>query len=254
MFALARHMAIPEQNLLLRSLPAESLARLSEQLIIQDLPTRTPLYSDGDAVTNVYFPLESVVSIVAHASGVVGEVATIGLEGMVGLSVVFGASRARQRAFLQVGGATGCLSSEQFADLLNTDAPLRAVILLYAEAAFLQIGQSVLCNQRHSLKQRCARWLLMTHDRVPGDQFHLTHEFLAIMLGVRRAGVTVVAGQLQRARLIRYRRGQITILDRAGLEAVSCECYQIVADNYDSLIGQPIDKSQAADADADAII
>jgi len=114
---------------------------------------------------------------------------------------------------------------------------LDALLLRYAQALFTQVGQSVVCNQRHTLRQRCARWLLTTHDRVAGEEFHLTHEFLAAMLGVRRAGVTVAAGELQRAGLISYRRGNVRILDRAGLEEVSCECYSKIHDAYDRIVG-----------------
>ena len=235
-------MANFEENLLLRALPLESARRLFGQLVIIDAPSRTELYEPGDNVTRVYFPLDSVISMSAPVSGAWGEVATVGQEGMIGLPVLFGTDMANMRFFVQIGGRVAVAPADRFLELLNTDDQLRTVMLRYAHAMFTQIGQSVVCNQRHSLRQRCARWLLMTHDRVPGDQFHLTHEYLAVMLGVRRAGVTVAAGNLQKAGLIRYRRGEITIINRAGLEEVSCECYRLVADVYDRLMGQTIDK------------
>ena len=161
---------------------------------------------------------------------------------MVGLAALFGTNTANMRFFVQIGGRIAVAPAHRFIELLNSDPALRTVMLRYAHAMFTQIGQSVVCNQRHSLRQRCARWLLMTHDRVPGDQFHLTHEYLAVMLGVRRAGVTVAAGNLQKAGLIHYRRGEITITNRAGLEEVSCECYRLVANVYDRLVGKMVTK------------
>jgi CRP-like cAMP-binding protein len=235
-----------DENLLLRALPPESASRLSDHLVTIDTPSRTELYEPGDSVTRVYFPLDSVISMTAPVSGAWGEVATVGQEGMIGLPALFGTDMANMRFFVQIGGRIAVAPAHKFIALLNSDDALRTVMLRYAHAMFTQIGQSVVCNQRHSLRQRCARWLLMTHDRVPGDQFHLTHEYLAVMLGVRRAGVTVAAGNLQKAGLIRYRRGEITIVNRAGLEEVSCECYRVVANVYDRLIGQVVDKTSAA--------
>jgi CRP-like cAMP-binding protein len=229
-------------NLLFRALPPESARRLAEHLVVVDAPSKTELYEPGDTVTRVYFPLESVISMTAPVGASHGEVATVGQEGMIGLPALFGTDMANMRFFVQIGGEIAVAPADRFTQLLREDDALRSVMLRYAHALFTQIGQSVVCNQRHSLRQRCARWLLMTHDRVPGDQFHLTHEFLAVMLGVRRAGVTVAAGNLQKAGLIRYRRGEITIVNRSGLEQVSCECYRLVADVYDRLVGQAICK------------
>ncbi len=229
-------------NLLFRALPEASAARLSERVGIIDAPSKMELFEPGDAITNVYFPLDSVVSMTAPAGGEHGEVATVGHEGMVGLPAVFGTDHSNMRLFIQIGGRLGVMDADAFRDTMDSDERVRNVMLRYAHALLMQIGQSVVCNQRHSLRQRSARWLLMTHDRVPGDSFHLTHEFLAVMLGVRRAGVTVAAGNLQKAGLIKYRRGEITILDRPGLEAVSCDCYRFVADVYQKLVGEVISK------------
>lgn len=232
-------MAIQEQNLLLSALPATTLERLRSHLTTAHIPTAGELYAPGDQVTRMHFPLSGVVSLATTVSGTIAEVATVGCEGMVGLPVVFGTNVALLRAFMQVGGAVAYIPAQMFSEMLGEDAALRSLMLRYAEAFLRQVGQSVVCNQRHTLRQRCARWLLTTRDRVPGDEFHLTHEFLAVMLGVRRAGVTVAAGALQRAGLIHYRRGLITILDRAGLETVSCECYRVVQNSYAQLLGQP---------------
>ena len=243
MFAHDRTMHSINTNLLFNALPAESASYLGEHLEIIDAPARMELFEPGDAISKVYFPIDSVVSVTAPVGGANGEVATVGLEGMLGLPAVFGTNLANLRLFVQIAGKIAVLDADHFRQVVATDEGVRAVMLQYAHALFLQIGQSVVCNQRHSLRQRSARWLLMTHDRVPGDQFHLTHEFLAVMLGVRRAGVTVAAGNLQKAGLIRYRRGEISILNRPGLEEVSCECYRFISDAYKQLIGQVISKT-----------
>jgi len=235
-----------DENLLLRALPPESANRLAEDLVIINTPSRAELYGPGDMVNRIYFPLDSVISMTAPVGATQGEVATVGHEGMIGLPTVFGTEMTNMRFFVQIGGRTAVMTAERLTEILSADEALRTIMLRYAHAMFTQIGQSVVCNQRHSLRQRCARWLLMTHDRVPGDQFHLTHEALAVMLGVRRAGVTVAAGNLQKAGLIRYRRGEITIVDRTGLEQVSCECYRLVADAYDRLVGEPTSKDYVA--------
>ena len=235
-------MATYDENFLLRALPPESVDRLGQHLAIVEAPSRAELYEAGDVVNRVYFPLDSVISMTTSAGTAQGEVATVGHEGMVGLPTLFGTNLANMRFFVQIGGRLAFAPADRFLELIKTDLTMREALLRYAHAMFTQIGQSVVCNQRHSLRQRCARWLLMTHDRVPGDQFHLTHEALAVMLGVRRAGVTVAAGNLQKAGLIRYRRGEIVILNRAGLEEVSCECYRIVTDVYERLIGSGVSK------------
>jgi CRP-like cAMP-binding protein len=235
-----------DENLLLRALPPESAAKLAGHLSVIDAASKVELYEPGEIVSRVYFPLDSVISMTAPLGTTQGEVATVGQEGMIGLPTIFETDMANMRFFVQIGGRIATAPADQFAILLKSDDILRTIMLRYAHAIFSQIGQSVVCNQRHSLRQRCARWLLMTHDRVPGDQFHLTHESLAVMLGVRRAGVTVAAGNLQKAGLIKYRRGEITILNRTGLESVSCECYRLVSDVYDRLIGQTIVKSSHA--------
>lgn len=245
LFALNRTMLPYHENLLVRALPPESAGRLADLFVTIEAPSRMELYEPGDTVTRVYFPLDSVISMTAPIDATQGEVATVGQEGMIGLPTLFGTDMANMRFFVQIGGRIAVAPADRFTELLRTDEAVRNMMLRYAHAMFTQIGQSVVCNQRHSLRQRCARWLLMTHDRVPGDQFHLTHEFLAVMLGVRRAGVTVAAGNLQKAGLIRYRRGEITIVNREGLEKVSCNCYRLVTNVYDRLVGQSVSKDSA---------
>lgn len=225
------------RNLLLNTLPPDSLERLRPHLSTVTCETGHVLYEPGDAMTSVYFPLDCVVSIVTDAGKSEGEVATVGLEGMIGLPVLLATNVAQMRAFLQIGGTLMVLSAAELSSAFDDDPSVRGLMLRYAHALFIQVGQSVVCNQRHTLRKRCARWLLTTHDRVEGDEFHLTHEFLAMMLGVRRAGITVAAGALQRAGLIRYRRGTVRVLDRDGLEQVSCECYLKIRDAYARIVG-----------------
>lgn len=227
-----------EQNLLLGSLPSDTLARLATHLEISEVPMMGELYAPGDRIRRVYFPLDGVVSMTTTVSGSMAEVATVGREGFVGLPVFLGTRIATLRTFMQVGGSLSCMPAAEFSDFVQDDSAFRSMMFRYTEAMLRQVGQSVVCNQRHTLSQRTARWLLTTHDRVPGDEFHLTHEFLAAMLGVRRAGVTVAAGLLQDAGLIRYRRGEITVLDREGLERVSCECYRVVRESYAALLNE----------------
>lgn len=225
------------RNLLLGALPPDSLERLQPHLSLVTFPTGTVLYEPGAVMSTVYFPLDSAVSVVTDAGNGEGEVATIGLEGMLGLPVLLSTHVAQMRSFLQIGGSLVALPAAELMVAFDDDAALRGLMLRYTQALFMQVGQSVVCNQRHTLRQRCARWLLTTHDRVGESDFHLTHEFLAMMLGVRRAGVTVAAGALQRAGLIRYRRGTVRVLDRRGLEAVSCDCYFKIHDAYERIVG-----------------
>jgi CRP-like cAMP-binding protein len=186
----------------------------------------------------VYFPHTCVMSIIVPLKGdVMVEAGTVGREGFLGVPILLGADSTSTQAIVQVAGSGSRVSASFFRRLSEEDAEFRRFCLRYAQALLEQTSQSVACNGRHDLSERCARWLLMTHDRVDADHFHLTHEFLATMLGVRRATVTVAAAILQRAGLIRYSRGNVSIVDRAGLEAASCECYDAVRRKYDALLG-----------------
>jgi CRP-like cAMP-binding protein len=189
-------------------------------------------------LAHVYFPETGVASIVTVlADGTETEVATVGSEGMVGLPAFWGVEAVSTRAFWQLAGATWRLPVQALRDEKRRGDSLEGVLGRYAQAFLTQVAQSATCNARHTVAQRCSRWLLLTHDRVDGDAFDLKHEFLAQMLGVRRAGVTEAAGALQKAGLIRYGPGRLTILDRAGLEAAACECYGLVRREYERLLG-----------------
>jgi CRP-like cAMP-binding protein len=238
-------MAVPplrdhvQQNRLLRALSQPMLERLLPQLELVTLGLKDLLVVRDEPIPFVYFPLAGVVSLVSTlVDGATVEVATIGNEGLVGLSRFLRADSMPFTALVQVPGSGFRLEAEAFDRLLDeTPSEFSQLLHRYTQALFNQIAQHVACNRTHPIAQRCVRWLLLTHDRVGRTEFLLTQEFLGQMLGVRRASVTAVAGRLQQAGLIRYRRGIIHTLDRAGLEAASCECYSVIKQEYDRLLG-----------------
>jgi CRP-like cAMP-binding protein len=189
----------------------------------------------------VYFPRTCVLSLIISFQEDNGgvESATIGREGMGGVTVALGAESTGATAIAQIPGEALRIPASVFRAALAQDTALLGVVLRYAHVLYEQTAQSVACNRRHTMEQRCARWLLMTHDRVGADHFPLTQEFLAFMLGVRRATVTVAAGILQQAGLIRYTRGTITIVNRNELEAAACECYGTIRAESDRFLGAP---------------
>ena len=192
---------------------------------------RKSLYEANTQIGFVWFIETGVGSLVnVMENGDAAEVGTIGNEGIVGLPLLLGDNRAPTSVYVQVPGVGLRMKAALFAREMAGSSSMRKVMQHYAHAFFNQVAQSAACNQFHSLRQRCCRWLLMTHDRMQADEFLLTQEFLAMMLGVQRTGVSSVAGTLQREGMIRYRRGNVTILDRAGLERKSCECYGISAE------------------------
>jgi CRP-like cAMP-binding protein len=222
----------PRGNRLLASLPAEDYRRLQPLLESVSLPLKQTLYKPGEVVDHVYFPAGGFVSVVTVlADGGMVEVATIGNEGMVGISAITAGFREATLTMVQMEAAGGQrLRAEAFRREINRRGALHDVVSRFSHALMGMIMQSTACNALHTVEQRLARWLLMAHDRVGKDQFPLTQEFLAMMLGAARPTVTIVAGTLQRAGLITYRRGQITVVDREALEQASCECYRAAAD------------------------
>jgi len=225
------------QNRLLAALPPEVYARLLPHLETVALGLRDIAYAANEPIEHVYFPISGIISMVClMEDGQAVEVGTVGNEGMVGLPVFLGAERSPSQAFSQVPGETLRMTAEHFTQEVLAQAPFRALLHRYTQALIVQIAQSSACNRLHTDEQRCARWLLMTHDRVGADQFRLTQEFLAEMLGVRRARVNAVAGLLRRRGLIRYSRGLMTLLDRRGLEDAACACYGIITAEYDRLL------------------
>jgi CRP-like cAMP-binding protein len=233
-----RKAADRHDNRLLGLLPPSDYERLRPHLRRIALEYRQSLYRAHKPIGFVYFIETGVGSLVnTMANGEAAEVGTIGNEGMVGLPLVWGDDRAPTSVYVQVPGVGLRMKATLFTRELARSASMRTVMLRYGHAFFNQVAQSAACNHFHSIEQRCCRWMLMTHDRMQSDQFLLTQEFLAMMLGVQRTGVTAAAGGLQRAELISYKRGNVTILDRHGLERRSCECYRVSKKEFDRLLG-----------------
>jgi CRP-like cAMP-binding protein len=224
-------------NLILASLPKSSLQTILPDLRLQPLNVRQVLQPSGEKPTEVVFPLLGVASMVSLGdTGNSVEVATIGCEGMVGLPLFLGGAQSAVEVFVQVPGEGLHLSAAAFRRHLDREPLLTHSLLRYTQALLTQVAQSSACNVYHPVEARCARWLLQTHDRVKGDEFPLTQDFLALMLGVRRASVSETAAALQARDLIHYHRGVITIVNRKGLEAAACDCYALISREYDRLL------------------
>ncbi len=228
-------------NRLLSLLSDNDYERLRPHLTLTTLEYRKSLYEASRPIEHVYFPVEGVASLViTTAEGASAEVGTIGSEGMVGLPVCLGCSDAPSSVYVQVPGTALSMEASVFRTELDRSPTLKLVMLRYAHAFFNQVAQSAACAHLHRVEQRCCRWLLMTRDRMPSDDFLLTQEFLGMMLGVRRTTVTDVMGGLQKAGLVRYRRGHVGILDREALRLRACECYDISRLEFDRLLGDTL--------------
>jgi CRP-like cAMP-binding protein len=204
------------------------------------VPVKMVLFEPGDSVDAVYFPTDGVISLVTPLhDGAIVEIATIGNEGIVGIPLV-PMGRLSVRAISAVAGHSLRMEATAFQDLFERSSAFHVLVDRYTLALFAQISQAAACNRCHSSEERLSRWLLMSHDRIGSKQFMITQEFLGQMLGVRRSTVSVSAGILQRAGLIRYVRGHVTIVDRDGLEAVSCECYSVIRTELERVVlGSP---------------
>lgn len=213
---------------------ASSMMRNGE---LVSLALRDKIYEPEKPIRDVYFPLDSVLSIVTRMQdGNQIEVGTIGREGMSAFPLLLGASSTANDCYCQVRGSAIKVSTKLFRDMSARNAGFRQLLDRYLQAYVNMLGQLAACNRLHSVYERCARWLLMTHDRVNFDEIALTHEYLAMMLGTGRSGVTIAAATLQQAGFIRYAHGKIEILDRAGLENASCECYQVAREQFAGLL------------------
>lgn len=223
-----------ERNTLLRSLEPHHYRAVAQHLEEVHLRPGDILVEPGEHPSHVYFPQSGVISLVAlFEGGGAVEVGTIGWEGMAGIPVYLGGGASPHRVLMQVEGTVRRMPADAFSRVVAEIPAFDDLLADYVEAYLLQVSQTAACNRMHDLAQRAARWLLMTHDRVGSDSFALTHEFLAIMLGVRRAGVSEAAAELQRKGAIRYSRGRVTIADRAILTRESCECYTVVRSRFD---------------------
>jgi CRP-like cAMP-binding protein len=229
------------RNRLLAALPPDSLARLRPQLIPVELEFRAVLHRPEEPITTVYFPERGWFSVLAMLEdGDAAEVGLIGYEGVSALPVILGAAFDDLEVMVQSQGAALSMTADQLRAAMTEDPGLRTLLLRYALLQHTQAARTAACNGRHHIEQRLARWLLMAHDRAEDDTFPMTHEFLSMMLGVRRAGITTAAGVLQKAGFISYRAGRVTISDRPGLESVACDCYGVVRRATDRLFGRAV--------------
>ena len=227
-----------EANRLLRALPIADYEWLLVRLTPMRLRYKQTVIEPEGPIPYVYFPRDGVGSVIAvEQEGGDIEVGTIGNEGFIGLPVLFGDETTTNRVDIQVEGEGWRLGADVFRQMIEERPSVRRLMLRYAAYYVEQVSQSVACNRLHTLEERCARWLLMTHDRVHENPFELTHEYLSVMLGVRRAGVTVAMGVLQNAGIVRYTRGRVEVLDRRRLEEASCGCYRITQTSLDRLLG-----------------
>jgi CRP-like cAMP-binding protein len=227
----------PRQNQLLAALPEPEWTRWSPHLQAVDMPLGKALYEAGAALPYVYFPTTSIVSLLyVMEDGASAEIAVVGNEGLVGISLFMGGQTTPSRAVIQSAGRGFRLKAEFLMAEFNRGGPVLHLLLRYTQALITQMAQTAVCNRHHSLDQQLCRWLLLSLDRLSSPHLVMTQELIANMLGVRREGVTEAAGRLQKAGLIHYRRGQITIVDRGGLERRTCECYAVVKKEYDRLL------------------
>jgi CRP-like cAMP-binding protein len=231
----ARHS--PRQNHLLDALPAGDYERLAPHLELVPMKLGDVLYEPGDRLRHVYFPTTSIVSLLyVMEDGASAEIAIVGNEGILGISLFMGGESTPSRAVVQSAGHGFRLRAQALKSEFGRFGPTLHLLLRYTQALITQMAQTAVCNRHHSVDQQLCRWLLLSLDRLASNELSMTQELIANMLGVRREGVTEAAGKLQDAGLISYHRGRITVLDRPGLEARSCECYQVVKTELDRLL------------------
>ena len=227
----------PHQNHLLNALPATDYDRIASHLELIRMNLGDVLYESGARLRYVYFPTTSIVSLLyVMEDGASAEIAIVGNEGILGISLFMGGDTTPSRAVVQSGGHGFRLKAELLKNEFGRFGPTMHLLLRYTQALITQMAQTAVCNRHHSVDQQLCRWLLLSLDRLASNELSMTQELIANMLGVRREGVTGAAGKLQDAGLIRYRRGKITVLDRPGLEARSCECYQVVKTEFERLL------------------
>ena len=230
-------MPTPQQNHLLAALPVEVQQRLFLDLELIPLPLGKILYESGDALRHVYFPTDAIVSLLyVMENGASAEISVVGNEGLIGIAVFMGGESTPSRAVVQSAGYAFRLLGKQFKAEVNRHGEMLHLMLRYTQALLTQMAQTAVCNRHHSIDQQLCRWLLLSLDRLPGDQLTMTQELIANMLGVRREGVTDAAGKLQKLGVIEYSRGHIKVLDRPRLEQLSCECYAVVKKETDRLL------------------
>lgn len=233
--------ASPRQNRLLRALPAADFQRLAPLLELVAMPLGQVLYESGSLLRHVYFPTDCIVSLLyVMEDGASAEIAVVGNEGMVGVALFMGGETTPSRALVQSAGYAYRLKGQYLKEEFTRASAFQHLLLRYTQALLTQMAQTAVCNRHHTVDQQLCRWLLLSLDRLSSNKLSMTQELIANMLGVRREGVTEAAGKLQAANLIHYSRGQITVLNRDGLEARVCECYKVVKNELDRLLPDPI--------------
>ncbi|MEP6944761.1 MAG: Crp/Fnr family transcriptional regulator [Acidobacteriota bacterium] len=229
------------KNHLLAALPSDVVERISERMELVSLALDDVLYESGDLMTHIYFPTTAIVSLLyVMQNGGTAEIGIAGNNGLVGIALFMGGGTTSSRAIAQSAGQCVRMSGKDLRTEFKMGGLFQDILLRYTQALMTQISQTAVCNRLHSIEQQLCRWLLINHDQLPADKLVMTHELIANMLGVRREGVTQAAGHLQDMGLIKYSRGTVNILDRKGLEATCCECYQVVSNEYDRLLGEYI--------------
>lgn len=229
---------LPIENKILAALSPAEYQRLVPHLEQVTLSVKQVLYEASEPITHVYFPNQAIASLVCiQEDGSTVEAGMVSNDGMVGLPVIWGGNSTTTTAFIQVAGNGMRMKAELLKAEFKLGGELQSLLLRYTQALFTQVTQTAACNRLHTIEERLARWLLLISDHIPSNSFALTQEFLGQMLGCRRAGVTVAAGTLSRAGIINYKRGNITILNRSDLEDASCECYSIIKNEYERLLG-----------------
>ena len=227
----------PRQNHLLAALPEDERACIFPHLELVPMPLGKAVCEPGIQMRHVYFPTTCIVSLLyVMEDGASAEIAVVGNEGIVGVSLFMGGETTTSRAVVQSAGHAYRLKGQLLKDAFFRAGPMQRLLLRYTQALLTQMAQTAVCNRHHSVDQQLCRWLLLSLDRLPSNELTMTQELIANMLGVRREGVTEAAGNLQRAGLIHYSRGHITVIDRPGLEARVCECYQVVKKEFDRLL------------------
>jgi CRP-like cAMP-binding protein len=226
----------PDQNRLLAALPAIELERIKSHLELVHMPLGDVLCESGGRLPYVYFPTSTIISLhYILENGASSEIAGVGNEGLLGISLIMGGESTPSWATVQTAGYGYRLKASLLLQEFNQSGAIQRLLLRYTQALITQISQTAVCNRHHTIEQQLCRWLLLTLDRLNSQELVMTQELIASMLGVRREGITEAAGKLQQAEIIRYRRGHITVLDRAGLETHVCECYDVVKKEFDRL-------------------
>jgi len=239
----------PQQNHLLAALPTEVLERLMPHLELVAMPLGMVLYESGDTLCHVYFPTDSIVSLLyVMENGASAEISVVGNDGVIGVALFMGGESTTSRAIVQSAGSAYRVLGKRFKEEFKRHGDMLYLMLRYSQALITQMAQTAVCNRHHSIDQQLCRWLLLSLDRLSGSQLAMTQELIANMLGVRREGVTEAAGKLHRQGVIDYSRGLIIVLDRDKLESLSCECYAVVKRETDRLL--PYKVSNLANAQA----